>query len=106
MFLIQFKKTNASRIVQRMKGINQLAFDHAVAYKSALFVTGQLEMTSLTDKQLREERELKKVIQNGGITALYYFIKYKISLGNKVRTISKLMILVSGFYKKHMNSIE
>lgn len=100
------QKTNRNRIFERIKKVNQLAFDHAVAYKSALFVLEQLESISLKEKEKKEMRELRNVLLRGNIVALLFWIKYKIFLGNTVRTISKLIVLITGLYKKYLDEIE
>jgi glycosyltransferase involved in cell wall biosynthesis len=94
-----------NRVLERMREIDKLAYDHAVMYKSALFVTDKLEETELTPGQKQMVYGIKSCINRGGIYALIYFIRNKINLGRNIRTMSHLFILITGKYKKHLKEI-
>lgn len=91
-----------SRILDRVHHLDDLAKDHAVVYKSAQFVLANLQKKDLSADQKKTVQAVEKCIDRGGIYALYYFLSRKVNLGRKVRTISHLLILMSGKYKKHL----
>lgn len=95
-------EVSSSRVIQRLKKIEQLAFDHAVGYKSSLHALRQLEKTNLNTNEKRSVTILRNCIEKGGMKAAIYFVKNHISLGRKVRTLSHLVILVLGMHKKFL----
>lgn len=95
-------EVKSSRIIQRIKKIDQLAFDHAVGYKSSLHALRQIEKTKLSENEQKLVRDIYMCIERGGLRGIYHFAKYHISLGRNVRTISHELILVLGMHKKHM----
>ena len=92
----------AGRIGRRLKQFDQLCFDHAVMYKSALFVLSQLGKKELTEEEKRTCGGIERCIRKGGPGALFYFRKHHVDLGRKVRTMSHLLILVMGRHRKHL----
>lgn len=95
-------EVNSSRILQRIKKIEQLAFDHAVGYKSSLHALRQVEKTKLNAIEKKSVRDIRKCIERGGVSSILFFLKHHISLGRSVRTISHEVILVLGMHKKYL----
>ena len=94
------------RILDRLNKLDALAFDHAVMYKSALFVIDQLKKADLSKQEKHTILGIQRCIEKGGITAIWYFAIYGINLGRRVRTASHLFILALGIYKKHLKEIQ
>ena len=100
-------QVTTKRVLSRIAKLDQLAHDHAVSYKSALFVLEKLSATKeLTDHEKDTVQALERCIQYGGIGAVLFFRQYHIDLGKKVRTLSHLLILVTGMYRKYLEQIE
>ncbi len=94
------------RVMSRLAKVNELAFDHAISYKSALFVLDQLEKADLTKDQQAQVTQLRTVIERGGLRAFLYWKKQGIDLGRRVRSLSHLGILTLGMHRKHLGKIE
>lgn len=94
-----------SRVLRRVHHLDQLAGDHAVVYKSAQFVLSSLSQKDLTSEQKKTVNGISKCIEKGGLYALYFFLSQKVNLGRRIRTLSHLLILVTGMYKKHLKTI-
>lgn len=86
----------AGRVLKRMGRAGQLAYDHAVMYTSSLFVLHQLRSASLDTEQTAAVDELEMCLTRGGFPALAYWIRHRISLGRRVRTISHFLLLFLG----------
>lgn len=94
------------RILDRLNKLDALAFDHAVMYKSALFVIDQLKKADLSKQEKHTILGIQRCIEKGGLTAIWYFAVSGIHLGRRVRTASHLFILALGIYKKHLKEIQ
>lgn len=89
----------AGRVLKRMGRLQQLAYDHAVMYTSALFVLQRLRTAPLDTAQAAAVDELEKCLIKGGFYALSYWMRHKITLGKRIRTASHCLLLVLGLSK-------
>lgn len=95
---------NFSKIIKRLSNVDKLAEDHARTYNQSLYTIEVLKKCNdLSNEELKNINEIEKVIRLGGINAVIYFIKYKIFLGSKMKTLSRESILALGKYKKYLN---
>lgn len=83
------------RIMNRIKGIDKLAEDHALIYKQTIILLHKITDLKISDKIL-------ELLEKGGMSLFYFIIRNRISWGNKIKDISHIFILISGKYKKYL----
>lgn len=90
------------RILKRISKIDELAKDHALTYKQTLVATNLLRQQTSIDTDLLFLDKVEKIINNGGLNAVKMVWKEKIDWGNRVKTISRSLVLASKLYKKYL----
>lgn len=90
------------RILKRISKIDELAKDHALTYKQTLVATNLLHQQTSIDTELLFLDKVEKIIKKGGLNAVKMVWKEKIDWGNRVKTISRSLILASKLYKKYL----
>lgn len=91
------------RILTRLCSLNGLAKDHALTYNQTLFAIKQFRGLSLPEGKIKLLNTIESSLKNGGLTALITVNLLDISWGNKVRTMSRKIVLLLGLYKKYLN---
>lgn len=91
-----------TRIINRFLHINELARDHARTYNQTLLTLELLKRNTELDAAFLASIEY--VIRQGGLTAIHFIVKNKISWGKRIKTFSHCIILFSGLYKKYLIS--
>lgn len=90
------------RILKRISKIDELAKDHALTYKQTLVATNLLRQQTSIDTELLFLDKVEKIINKGGLNAVKMVWKEKIDWGNRVKTISRSLVLSSKLYKKYL----
>lgn len=93
------------RIMKRVKDIDSLAKDHARTYSQSIYTIDVMSKQSGLDLQADAHKTLSEIsasLQKGGLSACGCFLKYKISCGVRVRTLSRFAIIALGTYKKFL----
>lgn len=90
------------RILKRISKIDELAKDHALTYKQTLVATNLLRQQTSIDTELLFLDKVEKIINKGGLNAVKMVWKEKIDWGNRVKTISRFLVLSSKLYKKYL----
>lgn len=93
------------RIFRRVSKINELAKDHALTYSQSLATIKIMKRENLSMEQTKVLNNIEKVILNGGIYGLRSVNKFEVDWGNKVKNISRKLILTSGIYIKYLVKI-
>ena len=91
------------RIVRRLIKIQKLAKDHSHNYSQALYVFDVIKEHNIIVKNAKQLNAIEKSIRSGGIYGLTVFLKLHVYCGNRYRTISRALILLSGSYKKYLD---
>lgn len=89
------------KFISRIFNISSLAKAHARTYQQSIITIDIM----IKAKKTKEEDKLlyiKKSLIDGGIRGLKTFICLRISCGKKIKTISRVIILLSGKYKKYL----
>lgn len=90
------------RILKRISKIDELAKDHSLTYKQTLVATNLLRQQTSIDTELLFLDKVEKIINKGGLNAVKMVWKEKIDWGNRVKTISRSLVLASKLYKKYL----
>ncbi|WP_138336381.1 MULTISPECIES: glycosyltransferase family 2 protein [Streptococcus] len=90
------------RILKRISKIDELAKDHALTYKQTLVATNLLRQQTSIDTELLFLDKVEKIINKGGLNTVKMVWKEKIDWGNRVKTISRSLVLSSKLYKKYL----
>ncbi|MBR7016322.1 MAG: glycosyltransferase family 2 protein [Lachnospiraceae bacterium] len=96
-FAISFHK-----VAERLLDFEKLAHDHAPTYTQSLFTIEKMEPL-LPEKDRQTVREIRDSILKGGFPALAVYLKYKIGVGKRARTVSKALVLLFGRYRKYLD---
>ena len=91
------------RIAGRLMKIQKLAKDHSHNYSQALYVFDVIKENNITVKNIKRLNAIENSIRRGGIYGLTVFLKLHVYCGNRYRTISRALILLSGSYKKYLD---
>lgn len=92
---------NLLRIVKRVFNIDKLAKDHALTYKQTITFI-KLVKNQVNMNQENFLKQIEETIVHGGISGMIFLIKNRVSWGKPVKTISRLLIFLSGRYKKFL----
>ncbi|WP_053072664.1 glycosyltransferase [Lactiplantibacillus herbarum] len=88
------------RILTRVFGIQELAKDHALTYRQSLYLIALIDNN--TDEQRETLNNVQAGINEGGVKLFWFLLKNRVSWGKSVKTISHLIIILSGQYKKYL----
>lgn len=90
------------RIRKRIGNLEDLAKDHAYNYEQSLYVFQKIRENKIIMNDSSQMKEIEDSIRCGGWKGVYIFFKLHINCGNFYRTISRIIILFSGKYKKYI----
>lgn len=92
---------SAHRVAKMMKKFDTIASNQvSVYYQSLLTIQLFREAGILSQQQLQTLEEIYKSILNGGLKLLFVWIKYGVSCGNVVRSVSHFIVLFTGRWKR------
>mgnify|MGYP003376030615 FL=1 len=95
------------RVINRLKNFDQLASDQSSTYRQSIHVIDLIEKNNeMLINEGRKLKEIEKSIKKGGIYAGYIWLKYRVNCGNKQRTISHFLVLLSGKHKKYLGEFK
>ena len=92
------------RILKRINGLDDLAKDHALTYNQALYAIKQFRGLILSEGDLRLLSLIENSLQSGGVKALRAVNHLNISWGNRVRNLSRKVVLLLGLYKNYLRT--
>lgn len=90
------------RIIKRILHLGQLAKDQAMPYNQSLYTINIIRKIPLEANELFMIEQIENSIKSGGIRAVYFFIKNKVSCGKMIKSFSRGLILFTGIYKKYL----
>lgn len=90
------------KVLSAFSNINRLCRAHARTYSQSLFMLNLIDKKNIATDTLKIVNDLTYALKNGGIYGFGIFIKYKVSCGIRIRTISRGLILLLGIYKKYL----
>lgn len=88
------------RIIRRMSKIDGLAKDHARTYKQSLYTINLLHESS--GQSNVDINSIESCIKNKGFRAVSLYKKNKIDCGNRVKNISRCVVLFTGKHLKYL----
>ena len=86
----------------RLKSINKLAESHARTYSQSIFTLSQLLQYDFSDDDKKKLTIMDRCLKKGGTYAIFNAIKFHVSCGLPVRTISRYFILFTKVYLKYL----
>lgn len=89
------------RIIGRAIRIQDLAKDHARTYSQSLIAISLLKNQGAAF----ELRQVEECIRRGGLTAIRIVNRQHIGWGNRVKDLSRRLVLLCGIYKKYLSYI-
>lgn len=89
------------RIVNRLLGFKELVRYHALTYNQSLIAIKMI----YEKKKIIELNYLEDSIKNGRLKALKYVREKNVSWGNRTKTLSRKLVLLSGAYKRYLINI-
>ena len=90
------------RILRRVSKIDDLAKDHALTYSQSLATIKIMRRENLIIEQMRILENIERVFLKGGFYGLKSVNRFEVDWGNKVKNISRKLILTSSIYKKYL----
>lgn len=90
------------RILKRLTALDCLAEDHAYNYKQSLDVFDKIKEKHFSVINPKQMNLIEKSIRCGGVVGLWIFLRLRVRCGNKLRTLSRAVILLIGNYKKYL----
>ena len=90
------------RILRRVSKIDDLAKDHALTYSQSLATIKIMRRENLSIEQMRILENIERVFLKGGFYGLKSVNRFEVDWGNKVKNISRKLILTSSIYKKYL----
>ena len=90
------------KIIMRVKSLDSLAETHARTYSQSLYTIKKIKQKNLNGEDYKLLEQLENSIKKGGILALFFAVKFRISCGILSRTISRYFILFSKLYIKYI----
>lgn len=90
------------RIFRRIFKINELAKDHALTYSQSLATIKIMRRENLSIEQMKILENIERVFSKGGFYGLKSVNRFEVDWGNKVKNISRKLILISSIYKKYL----
>lgn len=96
-------KISIGRIFARVLHFEKLAKDIAHTYDvSAKSIDILLDIDDINPERKHELMDIRKALKEGGLASIAILNKYKVSCGNRIRTISHWLILIMGAHRKFM----
>lgn len=90
------------KMITRLTDIDKLAKDHALTYNQSLYAIKQFDKVNLSPQERDVLKQIKKALSTGGITASSFCLKNKVSWGKQIKTVSRILILLTGKYRKYL----
>lgn len=90
------------RILRRVSKIDDLAKDHALTYNQTLATIEIMKRENLSNEQLKLLQKIEKTLLKGGFFGLKTVNSYRVDWGNKMKNISRRIVLTAGIYKKYL----
>ncbi|WP_027623957.1 glycosyltransferase [Clostridium lundense] len=90
------------RIFKRIFKFSELAKDHALTYKQSLCAIDIMRKNGLSIEEENIVEKIQKGILIGGLYSIGLILKYRISWGKPVKTISRSLVLITEIYKKYL----
>ena len=88
------------RILKRMSKLDDLAKDHARTYKQSLYAIKLLQ--EIGGKGSVNLTEIYNCIRSSGLKAVKLYCNNKIDCGNRVKNVSRCVVLFTGMQKKYL----
>lgn len=90
------------RILRRVSKIDDLAKDHALTYNQTLATIEIMKRENLSNEQLKLLQKIEETLLKGGFFGLKTVNSYRVDWGNKIKNISRRIVLTAGIYKKYL----
>lgn len=90
------------RILRRVSKIEDLAKDHALTYNQSLATIEIMKRENLSNEQLKLLQKIEETLLKGGFFGLRTVNSYRVDWGNKMKNISRRIVLTAGIYKKYL----
>lgn len=94
-------KFSLMRIINRVLKIEELARDHALTYNQSIIAINSI-VENYPDIDTNSIRKIAYQLKHGGITAVIYIMKNRISWGKTLKSISHILIIFSKKYQKYL----
>ena len=96
------KWAGIKRILRRVSKIDDLAKDHALTYNQTLATIEIMKRENLSNEQLKLLQKIEETLLKGGFFGLKTVNSYRVDWGNKMKNISRRIVLTAGIYKKYL----
>ncbi len=90
------------KVISSISNVQRLCRAHARTYSQSLYMLNLVDEKKLALDSSKFVNDIKKALMKGGVFGVFIFIKYHVSCGLRIRTISRALLLLSGLYKKYL----